>query len=124
MRALGYVIVGAWLAGALGLHAQPVIDTKTPKDHPAKSEQTLKEMTLTGVVTKLQNMKKDGTPFMTWFTLTTEDGVATHLPKGKIEEFVGMRVRLVGMGFDTVKRGKPARTIESITSIEKLDTED
>ena len=78
------------------------------------------EMTLTGTIEKVEKDKKDGTPFMTWYELVGDDGVRTHLPKGKVEEFVGMKVKIVGMGEETKKKHTVARKLETITSIEKV----
>ncbi len=79
-----------------------------------------KEMTLTGTVEKMERKKKDGTVFMTWFQLSGDDGVVTRLPKEKAAEYVGMKVRIVGIGEETRKKDKTARRIEAIQSIEKV----
>jgi len=78
------------------------------------------EMTLTGTVEKMERKKKDGTVFMTWFQLSGDDGVVTRLPKEKAAEYVGMKVRIVGIGEETRKKDKTARRIEAIQSIEKV----
>ena len=80
------------------------------------------EMTLTGTVEKVERKGKDGAVFMTWCELAGDDGVMTHLPKGKVEEFVGEKVRIVGTGEETTsKKDKVSRKLETITSIEKID---
>lgn len=118
----------SWLAGmgaaililAQGASGEARAADKATAGKPAAA-QAAREMTLVGTVEKHEKLKKDGTPMMTWFTLACEDGIATHLPKGKVEPFAGVRVRLVGTGTETTKRGKAARDIESITSIEKAE---
>jgi hypothetical protein len=117
-----------WLVGvgALVMAVTAVYAGEKGKDKPA--EQADKEMaavagtemTVTGIVEKMERKKKDGTPFMTWFQLTGEDGVITHLPKGKVEDYVGMKVTITGTGEETRKRNKTARKLETITSIEKV----
>ena len=120
MRTLGWVVAGALAAAVMGTPVRAA-DMSAAKP-TTKTTPTLKEMTLIGTVDKVENKKKDGSPMMTWYTLTGDDGIVAHLPKGKVEEFVGSKVKLVGMGYDTVKHGKPAKTIESISSIEKVDS--
>jgi hypothetical protein len=115
------MIVSALAVAVAATEIRAAEDTGAAKPAQKSPAPELKEMTLTGVVEKVENKKKDGSPMMTWFTLTGEDGIVAHLPKGKVEEFVGMKVKLVGMGFDTTKRGKPARTIETIKSIQKAE---
>lgn len=117
-----------WLVGmtmavmaATGVQAR---DLQEKKDEKAKSEDkelVLQEMTVTGTVTKKENKKKDGTPLMTWFRLVDESGAEVGLPKGKIEEFVGSKVKVTGQGYTLEKKSKSLRTFKTITSIEKLE---
>ncbi len=93
---------------------------KTPAKH--ENEQATQEMTVIGTVAKHENKKKDGSTMMTWYTLTDDEGKDVHLPKGKVEEFVGARVKVSGAGYITEKRGKTARTLKSIATIEKVET--
>ena len=79
------------------------------------------EMTLTGTVKKVERKGKNGAAFMTWFELAGDDGVMTHLPKGKVEEYVGEKVKIVGTGEETTKKEKVTRKLETITSIEKIE---
>ena len=67
------------------------------------------EMTLTGTVEKIERKGKNGVVFMTWFELAGDDGVVTHLPKGKVEEYVGEKVRIVGTGEEINKKEKVTR---------------
>lgn len=78
------------------------------------------ELTLSGKVEKVEKKKKDGTVFMTWYRLVGDDGVTTHLPKGKVEEYVGEKVKVTGMGSETKKKDKVERKLETIASIEKI----
>lgn len=81
---------------------------------------TLQDMTVIGTVTKMEKLKKDGTPMMTWFRLVDDDGHEIRIPKGKIEEFAGTKVKVIGKGQTIEKKGKSIKAIETITSIEKL----
>jgi hypothetical protein len=119
-----------WIAG-IGALVMAVVAANAgekAKDKPdAKADAEIAaapavEMTLTGTVEKVEKKKKDGTPFMTWFELAGDDGVITHLPKGKVEDFVAMKVRVVGTGTETTKGEKTTRKLETITSIEKVET--
>lgn len=89
--------------------------------HKAEQEIALQDMTVIGIVTKSENKKKDGTPLMTWFNLVDEEGKDVHLPKGKVEEFVGVKVKISGSGYNTEKRGRPVRVLKTITTIEKAE---
>ena len=90
--------------------------------HKAEQEIVVQDMTVIGIVTKCENKKKDGTPLMTWFNLIDEEGKEVHLPKGKVEEFVGVKVKISGSGYNTEKRGRPVRVLKTITTIDKAET--
>jgi len=119
-----------WLVGVsvLAMAAVGVLAGEKAKEKAAaKAEKEVAaaaavEMTLTGTVEKVERKGKNGAVFMTWFELSGDDGVMTHLPKGKVEEYVGEKVRIVGTGEETTsKKDKVTRKLETITSIEKLD---
>lgn len=114
------------LAGLLGMAVATAHGAEKGKEPGAwKADKEVaaagKEMTLTGTVEKMERKKKDGAVFMTWFQLSGDDGVVTRLPKEKVEEYVGQKVRIVGVGEETRKKDKTMRRIESITSIEKIE---
>jgi hypothetical protein len=116
-----------WIALAvLALAATGVMAevSTTPADKAApKQEKELvaQDMTAIGTITKHENKKKDGTPMMTWFTLVDEEGKDVRLPKGKVEEFVGSKVKITGTGTTIEKKGKTVRAFKTITAIEKVD---
>lgn len=99
-------------------------EVAAPADKPvSKQEKALatQDMTAIGTVTKHENKKKDGTPMMTWFTLVDEEGKDVRLPKGKVEEFAGSKVKITGTGTTIEKKGKTVRAFKTITTIEKVD---
>jgi hypothetical protein len=57
---------------------------------------------------------------MTWFRLVDEAGIEVRVPKGKIEEFVGCKVKVTGEGYTLEKKTKSMRAFKTITAIEKL----
>ena len=117
-----YVIALTMLAFATtGLLAAETNVPPKKTAHKAEQETAVQDMTVIGVVTKFENKKKDGTPLMTWFNLVDEEGREVHLPKGKVEEFVGVKVKISGSGYNTEKRGKPTRVLKTITTIEKAE---
>ena len=59
---------------------------------------------------------------MTWFNLVDEEGKDVRLPKGKVEEFEGAKVKVTGTGYTVEKKGKAVRAFKTVTNIEKLDT--
>ncbi|MEI8140453.1 MAG: hypothetical protein WCI03_11375 [bacterium] len=107
------------VTGALAEEAAAPAEKAAPK--PAK-ELVTQDMTIVGTVTKCENKKKDGTPMMTWYNLVDEDGKEVRLPKGKVEEFAGTKVKVTGDGYSMEKKGKTVRAFKTITTIEKVDT--
>jgi hypothetical protein len=93
---------------------------KTPAKH--EKDQATQDMTVIGTVAKHENKKKDGSTMMAWYILTDDEGKEVHLPKGKIEEFVGIKVKITGNGYITEKKRKTVRTLKSIATIEKVET--
>ena len=91
------------------------------KDRNAENELVVRDMTITGTVKKTEKMKKDGTPMMTWFRLVDENGSEVRVPKGKIEEFVGCKVKVTGQGYTIENKNKSMRAFKTITNIEKLE---
>ncbi len=87
----------------------------------------LKELTLTGKVTKEE--KKEGEKTRTVYTLTTADGVKVRLPTPKpakegeqainLNDFVDQDVTVVGKGNESEKEGKKSIHLVTITKIEK-----
>ena len=101
------------------------------KDHaavPPAPKSEMKEMTLTGTISK-QETKKEGKDkkdvVITVYSLACDDGTTVKLPTAKttlkIEDFVGMKVKLTGVGADkTGHDGKKATFLQKITNIEKV----
>lgn len=89
-------------------------------EKPAK-ELVSQDMTVVGTITKHENKKKDGTPMMTWFNLVDEEGQEVRLPKGKVDEYVGSKVKVTGTGYSMEKKGKTIRAFKTVATIEKVD---
>lgn len=117
-----YSIVLAVLALAItGAMAE---EAAVPAEKAAKKpekELVTQDMTIVGTITKCENKKKDGTPMMTWYNLVDEEGKEVRLPKGKVEEFAGAKVKVTGTGYSMEKKGKTIRAFKTITTIEKVD---
>lgn len=95
-----------------------------PADKPAmkpEKELAATDMTVVGTVTKHENKKKDGSPMMTWYNLVEADGKEIRLPKGKVEEYEGAKVKVTGTGYTIEKKGKTVRAFKTITAIEKVE---
>ncbi len=103
------------------LAKEAAVPAEKPDAKPAK-EIVLQDMTVVGTITKHENKKKDGSPLMTWFNLVDEEGAEIRLPKGKVEEFVGAKVKITGGGYSMEKKGKTVRAFKTITTIEKVET--
>lgn len=120
-----------WLAGltvmammaATGIQAVEAQDKDKAeaKGKVAEKDLQLQDMVVTGTVVKKENKKKDGSPLMTWFRLVDESGAEIGLPKGKIEEFVGCKVKVTGQGYTIEKKNKSLKTFKTISAIEKLE---
>ena len=104
-----------------GMAATANGDKAAQKEKQTGKELNLQEMTITGTVDKMEKKKKDGTPMMTWFRLIDEDCKEIKVPKGKVEEFVGCKVKVTGMGYSIEKKGKTMRAFKTITNIEKIE---
>lgn len=120
MKKLGLVGMAMIVMTATGVWAGDTPDKAAKKEKNAEKELAVQEMTITGTVTKMEKKKKDGTPMMTWFRLVDEAGNEVRVPKGKIEEFVGCKVKVTGEGYTLEKKTKSMRAFKTITAIEKL----
>lgn len=96
---------------------------------PASTKAEMKEMTLTGTISKQdakQDAKaKDKKPAAPVYSLACDDGTTVKLPTAKttlkIEDFVGVKVKLTGVGTEkTGHDGKKVTYIQKITNIEKV----
>ena len=119
MKRLWLAGVGALALATSTLTVPAAAGTDAVPEKKESATEALQPMTLTGTVEKVEKLKKDGTPMMTWYTLTGEDGASTHLPKGKVEAFVGKKVKITGTGSEETKKGKTTRRLETIASIEE-----
>jgi len=117
---IGFVAVVMTLTGA---QAKDEMEGNAKHEKEAKIEQdaNLKEVTLSGTIEKVEKRKKDGSVMMTWFVLVDESGKQIHLPKGKVEEFEGSKVRLTGMGVVNQKKGKDVVSLKSVITIDKIE---
>ncbi len=120
MKKLGLAGMAMIVMTATGVWAGDTPDKVTKKEKTTEKELAVQEMTITGTVTKMETKKKDGTPMMTWFRLVDETGSEVRVPKGKIEEFVGCKVKVTGEGYTLEKKTKSMRAFKTITAIEKL----
>lgn len=104
------------------------------KAEGAKAEQKadkpkveLKEMTVEGMLTKVEGKGKDGAPVVS-YKMATDAGVDVALPRVKageasavnFENFAGSRVKIVGMGAEGESKGKKRIMLKSIKTIEKV----
>ena len=115
---IALAVVALAITGARAENAAVPADKVAEK--PAK-ELATQDMTIVGTITKHENKKKDGTPMMTWFNLVDENGGEVRLPKGKVEEYLGAKVKVTGTGYSMEKKGKTIRAFKTITTIEKVD---
>ncbi len=120
---IGACVMALSVAGAMAEG-----EVKAEKKAPAPKPE-LKELTLEGVVNKIENKKKDGT-VTTALKLVMDDGSNVMLPKGKpgkdspaasLESAIGLRVKVVGMGFEMEKKGKKVYGLRTITSAAKVE---
>jgi DNA polymerase III alpha subunit len=117
---IGLVAVAMTLTGAQAKDEMNG-NAKHEKDTKIEQDANLKEVTLSGTIEKVEKRKKDGSVMMTWFVLVDESGKQIHLPKGKVEEFEGSKVRVTGMGVVHQKKGKEVVSIKSVTTIDKIE---
>ncbi len=108
---------------ATGVLAEDNTDKAASPGKNAEKELTTQELTIIGTVKKMEKLKKDGSPMMTWFRLIDEAGSEVRVPKGKIEDYVGCKVKVTGLGYTLEKKNKTARAFKTITTIEKLEGE-
>jgi hypothetical protein len=120
MKKSGLAVMAVMVMTTTGVWAGDAPDKTAKKGNKAEKELAVQEMTITGTVTKMETKKKDGTPMMTWFRLVDEAGSEVRVPKGKIEEFVGCKVKVTGEGYTLEKKTKSMRAFKTITAIEKL----
>jgi hypothetical protein len=120
MKTLGLAGLVMMAMTTTGVWAGDAPDKATNKGNNTEKELAIQDMTITGTVIKMETKKKDGTPMMTWFRLVDEAGSEVRVPKGKIEEFVGCKVKVTGEGYVLEKKTKSMRAFKTITTIEKL----
>jgi len=116
---IALAVLALAVTGVMAENAPAAADKGAPE---ATKELATQEMTVVGTVTKHENKKKDGTPMMTWFNLVDDEGNEIRLPKGKVEEHVGTKVKVTGAGYSMEKKGKTIRAFKTIATIEKVDT--
>jgi len=122
MKKIYWIALTVLALAASGTMAE---EAAAPDKKPAPKHETelaTQDMTVIGTVTKCERLKKDGSPMMTWFNLVDDEGKEVRLPKGKVEEFVGSKVKVTGAGYSTKKRGKTVRAFKTIDTIDKVDT--
>ena len=129
MKKLLYVSAGVVALSIFCARADEAAPGGAPakKEHkasaPAAPKAELKDMTVTGTISKQESKgKKD--QVVVNYSLTTEDGTVIKLPAAKstlkIEDFVGSKVKLTGVGAEKDGRdGKKVTYIQKITNIEK-----
>ena len=108
-------------------------EPKKKRGNKGKKQQ-LKEMTITGTVTKQE--KKRGKKLQTTYVLTDDAGTKINLPspkgkKGKnaqeqinLDEYVDAKVKIVGKGKEQKKGKKTVVNLRKILSIEKMENGD
>jgi hypothetical protein len=119
-KVYGIALAVLALAVTGAMAEETAVPAEKGAEKPAK-ELVSQDMTIVGTITKHENKKKDGTPMMTWFNLVDEEGQEVRLPKGKVDEYVGSKVKVTGTGYSMEKKGKTIRAFKTITTIEKVD---
>ena len=113
-----------WMIGMMAF-AMTITAAQAKEEAAADAKQAKKSKTeqdtLTGTVQKVEKKKKDGTIMMTWFILIDAEGNEMHLPKGKVDEFEGSRVKITGTGIVNQKKGKEIHILKTVDKVEKLD---
>lgn len=111
------------LAVVLGLILIANVSDAAPKKKAA-----LRDVTLTGTITKTE--KKRGENTTVTYVLINEDGTKATLPKSKakgdeeainLEDYVDAKVKLVGKGIERGRGGKKRITIRTIVSVEEVE---
>ena len=96
---------------------------KHDKANHQEQASELKLMTLTGTIHKVEKKKKDGSVMMSWHVLTDEAGNDIHLPKGKADEYEGLKVKVTGSGYLADKKGHEVPVLKTVEAIEKIEEE-
>jgi len=117
---IGLVAMAMTLTGAQAKD-EAMGTAKQEKEAKTEQDANLQEVTLTGTVEKVEKKKKDGSVMMAWFVLVDEAGKQIHLPKGKVDEFLGSKVRITGMGIVSQKKGKEVVSLKSVISVDKIE---
>ena len=132
MKKLLYVSAGVVALSILCARAEEAAPAAAPapvkKEHAAVAKPEAKEMTLTGTISKSETKKdtKDKKDVVvTAYSLACDDGTTVKLPTAKttlkIEDFVGVKVKLTGTGTEKAGHdGKKTTVITKITNIEKV----
>ncbi len=107
--------------------AAPAVE-KVKKEHKADMPKPVaREMTVTGVISKTEAPNKKGEATVT-YVLTGDDGATIRLPNRpsktgtapvKFEEYVGVKVKIAGLGFEKDVGGKKKVALVKINTIEK-----
>lgn len=105
--------------------AEKKVGEAKPKAEAPKVE--MKEMTVEGMLSKVEGKDKEGKP-TTSLKMVTDDGTAVALPRMKagdaaapnLENYAGSRVKIVGMGTEREAKGKKSILLKSIKTIEKV----
>ena len=139
---LAFVMIPVCVVLAEEAPAAPAATAEAPKVETPKAEAPvqpkLEEMTLQGTITKVEKKTEKGTH--TAYVLTDKEGNEVRLPRAhkavakegeKTEEaaainpadYVGVEVKLVGLGATSEKDGKKRTYISKIISIEKIASE-
>jgi len=84
---------------------------------------TLQNLTVEGVVEKVEKKKETGPDPKFEYKLTEEDGTVVFLPKGEmgLDQYVGKKVTVTGQDSNSEKKGKKIKMFKTITKIEKAD---
>jgi len=125
---MAFSVAGALAEAETKQEAAPLAPAKQElKALKPKSE--LKELSLEGVIHKIETKRKNGT-VSTALKLVTDDGAVVMLPNDKpgkndpaggLESSVGLRVKIVGMGYESEKNGKKRCGLKTIKSVQKVE---
>ena len=120
LAAMGILAV----ATSAALAEKPATKAGGTKDAKAQKAKPDQDLTLTGTISKVEKANKKGEKVMV-FVLTDEAGVEASLPKEglagvKMEDFVGVKVTLVGKGMKHEGKTGTKIMVHKITSIDKV----
>jgi hypothetical protein len=130
----GIVALSVFCATAEEVAPPPVPDAtasnavKAEQKSITMSKPVLKEVTVTGTISQ-QEMKNKKGETVTMFIMKSDDGSTVRLPRSgkpdsptafKLEDYVGAKVKITGMGYEREHKGKTMIGLQKIMTIDKV----